>query len=352
MSTGDRTAELVAGVRDAAARRAALRLVGGDSKAFMGRCSEGEALSTAGHSGIVEYEPTELVVSARSGTPLAELKATLREQGQCLGCEPPEFGGATIGGTVACNQSGPARPWLGSVRDHLLGVRLVNGSGEPLHFGGRVMKNVAGYDVARLQAGAMGTLGLITEVTLRVFPRPECSATTVLDLDAPSALQVMQEEAGAGGPLNGACWVDGRLYLRFAGLEIAVRERQQRRGGEPLRDDAGFWRDLREQRLAFFQGDAPLWRVSGRTAAGQLAGAGWLLDWAGGQRWTRGDRDRSALERVAVDMGGQVSLFRGGDRSGEVLQARTRAQKRLHRALKKAFDPHGLFNPGRLYSWM
>ena len=353
----DRGRELVEQVQGAVAGNTPLRIVGNDSKAFMGRRASGEVISTAEHTGLIEYEPTELVIAARSGTTLAELSEQLEAHGQCLGCEPPQFNnetfaGATIGGTLACNQSGPARPWLGSIRDHVLGVRLVNGRGEHLHFGGRVMKNVAGYDVSRLQAGAMGTLGLITEVTLRVFPRPEHSATAVLEMSAIEALQVMSSESREGGPLSGACWVDGRLYLRYSGLAVAVAERLQRLGGETLQDGAAFWSSVREQRLAFFSGDEPLWRMAGRSAATHAGEGAWLLDWGGAQRWLRGTRDRPELIALAEGMGGQLSLYRGGDRDGEVLHPRTSAQQSLHRALKQAFDPQGIFNPGRLYGWM
>jgi glycolate oxidase FAD binding subunit len=347
----DRSRELVERVRQAIAGNTPLRIVGNDSKAFMGRRAAGEVVSTAGHAGLTEYEPTELVVAARSGTTLAELNEALDANGQCLGCEPPEFGGATIGGTLACNQSGPARPWLGSIRDHVLGVRLVNGRGEHLHFGGRVMKNVAGYDVSRLQAGALGTLGLITEVTLRVFPRPERRATAVLEMDATEAIRVMSEASREGGPLSAACWVGGRLYLRYAGLDAAVADCLRRRGGVALQGDEIFWRDVREQRLEFFGGDEPLWRLAGRSSAPPGRGP-WLLDWGGAPRWLRGCRDWPELVALAESMGGQLSLYRGGDRDGEVLHPRTLAQRRLHLALKQAFDPQGIFNPGRLYSWM
>ena len=348
----DRSRELVERIRQAIAVNTPLRIVGQDSKAFMGRRAAGEVVSTAGHTGLIEYEPTELVVAARSGTRLDELNEQLEAHGQCLGCEPPEFGGATIGGTLACNQSGPARPWLGSIRDHVLGIRLVNGRGEHLHFGGRVMKNVAGYDVSRLQAGAMGTLGLITEVTLRVFPRPERRATAVLEMGAVEALRVMSEESREGGPLSGACWVDGRLFLRYSGLDAAVADRLRRRGGAALQGDEIFWRNVREQRLEFFSGDGPLWRISGRSAATHGGDGPWLLDWGGAQRWLRGSREWPELISLAESMGGQLGLYRGGDRDGEVLHPRTPAQQRLHRALKQAFDPQGIFNPGRLYSWM
>jgi glycolate oxidase FAD binding subunit len=348
----DRAEELLGRVRQAAAAASPLRIVGHDTKAFMGRRAAGAAVSTAGHTGLIEYEPTELVVAARSGTPLAELQDMLQQNGQWLGCEPPDFGGATLGGTLACNQSGPARPWLGSIRDHVLGVRLVNGRGEHLRFGGRVMKNVAGYDVSRLQAGAMGTLGLITEVTLRVFPLPEYRATAVLAVDAGAALEIMSDESRKGGPLDGACWVDGRLYLRYSGFEAAVTERLRQRGGETLQQDSAFWAGLREQQQDFFAGDAPLWRISCRSAAAQAGEGEWLLDWGGAQRWLRGAGEWPRLQSLAEGMDGQLSLFRGGDRAGEVLHPRTPAQRRLHLALKQTFDPQGIFNPGRLFSWM
>lgn len=352
----DRGNELLDQVRQALEQRELLQIVGNASKSFMGRQATGQTLSTAGHSGVIEYEPTELVVSVRSGTTLAELDELLAAENQCLGCEPPAFEGATgvatIAGTLACNQSGPARPWLGSVRDHVLGLRLINGHGEQLRFGGRVMKNVAGYDVTRLQAGAMGTLGVITELSLRVFPRPEYSATTVLGCDAPSGIRRMSRESLRGSPLSGACWVDGRLYLRYTGSESSVRARLSAVGGERLDAAESFWASVRDQRHEFFAGDGPLWRLSVKPAAAQVMDGHWLVDWGGAQRWLHGAGDPAAMESAADRMGGQAALYRGGDRSGEVFHTRSAVQKRLHLALKQAFDPAGIFNPGRLYGWM
>jgi FAD/FMN-containing dehydrogenase len=230
----DRSRELVDRVQQALASGTPLRIVGNDSKAFMGRSAGGETLSTATHAGLVEYEPTELVVAVRSGPTLAELNDQLQANGQCLGCEPPQFGGATVGGTLACNQSGPARPWLGSIRDHVLGLRLVNGRGEHLHFGGRVMKNVAGYDVSRLQAGAMGTLGLITEVTLRVFPRPEHQATTVLEMGA----------APAGSTAACTCAIPGSTLLSRSAWGAAVASRCRTMGRSGRSSGSSGWISL------------------------------------------------------------------------------------------------------------
>ncbi|MEH6473344.1 MAG: glycolate oxidase subunit GlcE, partial [Halopseudomonas sp.] len=195
-----------------------LNIVGGGSKVFMGRIGRGSQLDISGHSGIVSYQPVELVLTARAGTLISDIQATLAEQGQTLACQPPTFdGNATLGGTLACNQSGPARPWCGSIRDHVLGVRLINGKGEHLKFGGQVMKNVAGYDVSRLQAGAMGTLGVLTEISLKVLPKPAYSLTLVEAMPLEQAIERMNARASEPKPLSAACWLDGRLYLRLSG---------------------------------------------------------------------------------------------------------------------------------------
>jgi glycolate dehydrogenase FAD-binding subunit len=347
--------ELTTRVLQARAAAGTLEIVGGGSKAFMGRATQADAAIDVGHHrGIVAYEPDELVLTARAGTPLAEIEASLAECGQVLAFDPPQYGGgATIGGTLACNQSGPARPWQGSVRDAVLGIRLINGRGEHLRFGGRVMKNVAGYDVSRAQAGAFGTLGIITEVSLKVMPAPEATLTLVQDLDAAQAVVRMNELAGRFSPLTGACWHDGQLYLRLSGVEAAVQATARRWGGERLADGCAFWRALRDQDAAFFQGTAPLWRFSINAAAPHWRPqADWLIDWGGAQRWLPGEFGFAALAREAEQAGGQVALFRGGDRSGEVFASPSPAVKTLHQRLKAAFDPDGIFNPGRLYSWL
>lgn len=347
----DISTQLLEQVNQAVAQKTPLRIAGNDSKTFMGRRTEGSLLSVSGHSGVVEYEPTELVITVRAGTTITDLNAELGRHSQSLGCESLESGNATVGGSLACNQSGPGRPWIGSIRDHVLGVRLINGKGEHLRFGGRVMKNVAGYDVSRLQAGAMGCLGVISEVTLRVYPRPQFQATVAIGIAADEAIEVMNRESLRGGPMSAACWVDGRMYLRFSGNEAAVRSRSQACGGEMLAAGDDFWSQIRELRHEFFAGDEPLWRLSVKPAAEQ-SDEQCLLDWGGAQRWLRGGSDLAERESQAERMGGQATLFRGGNRKEEVFHARTEVQKRVHLALKKAFDPHGVFNPGRMYGWL
>ncbi|MFT6916818.1 MAG: glycolate oxidase FAD binding subunit [Motiliproteus sp.] len=335
-----------------------LNIVGGGSKAFMGRAPDqnAEPLNLAPHSGIVSYEPVELVLTARAGTRLSEIEAALAEHNQMLTFEPPHFSDqATLGGTLACNQSGAGRPWWGSVRDQVLGVRLLNGRGEHLRFGGQVMKNVAGYDVSRLQAGAMGTLGAITEVSLKVLPKPLCNQTLVREMDLDAAIDLMTTRAAEPKPLTAACWLDGRLYLRLSGSQLAVRATIDHWQERVLEEGEGtlFWRGLGDQALAFFQGEQPLWRFSVRpTASNPSLDGNWLIDWGGAQRWYRGSGERARMEALAAEMGGQVSLFRGGDRQAEVMHTQSPALQLIQQRLKYSFDPDGLFNSGRLYSWL
>ncbi|MCB1855860.1 MAG: glycolate oxidase subunit GlcE [Halieaceae bacterium] len=345
---------IAAQVRDAAARRQALYIQGGGSKrALLGRDCEAAVLDVSGHCGITDYQPAELVLSARAGTPLSALQAELAAQEQELPFEPPTFRGrATLGGTLACNLSGPARPWRGSIRDLVLGVRLIDASGECLRFGGKVMKNVAGYDVSRLQAGALGTLGVLTEITVKVLPRAQRTVTLAYELPAAEAILMMNRRAATAAPMTGACWLDGRLYLRLAGEAGAVAHTARRWGGESLAAGDDLWRDLREMRLSFFAGDAPLWRLSVKPSAMLAGPPAQLLDWGGAQRWLRGEFELTQLQQFASAAGGHVTLFRGGDRRGEVRPFPGEVQQRLQQRLKHSFDPQGIFNPGRLYGWL
>ncbi|MGC8120795.1 glycolate oxidase subunit GlcE [Marinobacter sp. VGCF2001] len=334
-----------------------LNIVGGGSKSFMGRQADAAAgtLSLAGHTGVVEYHPVELVLTVRAGTTLKEIEAVLAEQGQCLHFEPPRFGDAsTIGGTLACNLSGPARPWAGSVRDQVLGIRLLNGKGEHLRFGGQVMKNVAGYDVSRLQAGAMGTLGAITEISLKVMPKPAATATLVREMAMDEVVAYMNRRAGEPKPVTGACWVDGKVYLRLAGAKSAVEATAEKWDGDVMAGDDPFWQHVRDMQHDFFDDpETPLWRFSlDSTARTPELGGPWMIDWAGSQRWYRGQPSLNDLEPLARAAGGQVSLFRGGDRSTEVMHSQPEALKTIQRRVKHSFDPDGIFNPGRLYSWL
>jgi glycolate oxidase FAD binding subunit len=340
-------------VREAVGRRQALRLRGGGSKDFYGGEPRGELLDTREHAGIVEYEASELVVTARCGTPLAELEAALGAKGQMLPFEPPHFGaGATLGGCVAAGLSGPRRAAAGAVRDFVLGARLLDGRANELDFGGRVMKNVAGYDVSRLLAGSLGTLGLILEVSLKVLPRAPAEATLRLELPQDKALESLNRWAGQPLPVTASAWRDGELHLRLSGAERAVRAAARHIGGDTLApgDAVRLWESIREHTHPFFSGAAPLWRLSLPAPAAPLALAGApLIEWGGALRWLRTDTDAAAVRAAAARAGGHATLFRGGDRSAGVFAPLATGAQRLHRELKAVFDPAGVFNPGRLY---
>ncbi len=346
----DFSVELADKVREAADKKMPLRIVGSGTKAFYGRPVEGQPLCVAGHRGIVSYEPTELTVTARAGTPLAELERLLAQKNQMLAFEPPHFGaGATLGGTIACGFSGPRRPYAGAARDFVLGVRIVNGKGECLRFGGEVMKNVAGYDVSRLMVGSLGTLGVLLEVSLKVLPRPAAEVTLAISMDAAEAIQRMNEWAGRPLPLSAACHVGDTLYMRLSGSANAVKAARVKLGGEIVARSEEFWRKLREHELGFFAGDTPLWRLSLPPACAPLELPGkWLYDWGGAQRWLRSEAPADEIFRTAKQAGGHATLFRGGERGGNVFHPLPPALAALHRRLKQALDPAGILNPGRI----
>jgi glycolate oxidase FAD binding subunit len=337
-------------VLDAASSAKPLKLVGGNSKSFLGSAENGEPLSVAPHRGIVNYEPKELVITARAGTALRDVERTLAAQQQRLAFEPPHFGDdATLGGTIACGLSGPARPYAGSARDFVLGVRMLNGRGEDLRFGGEVMKNVAGYDVSRLMCGAMGTLGLLLEISLKVLPRPEHEITLVQERTPQEAIRVVNTWAAKPIPLTASCYDGLHLYVRISGVAEAVAAGKDLVGGTELPDGDTIWHDIREQRHAFFDSKRPLWRLSlpPRTAPLALPGKE-LIDWGGAQRWLLSDAPKASIRRIVAEHGGHATLFRRGEDS-ERFHPLPDTLLKLHRRLKQAFDPNAIFNPGRLY---
>ena len=350
----DRTERLRDRSLAAAADGTPLAVTGGGTKEFLGRITQAERFDVSGHRGIVSYEPTELVLSARGGTPLAEVTAALAERGQMLAFEPPSFGEeATIGGTIATGLSGPARPYAGAARDFVLGTRVLNGRGEVLRFGGEVMKNVAGYDVSRLMTGACGTLGVLLDVSLKVLPLTAVSRTLAFDVTAAEAIERCNAWAARPLPVTGACHDGERLRVRLAGTEGGVAAAADALGGEDVEAVEGdaFWKALREHTLAFFtRTGAPLWRISVPPGAAMTEPGGDLLvDWGGALRWLRTEAPAAEVRAAAERAGGHAVLFRGGDRTGEVFHPLQPAVRRIHERLKAAFDPAGIFNPGRMY---
>ena len=344
----DASEQLLEQVNQALQTATPLRIQGGGSKAFLGREVAGEILDTRAHCGIVSYDPTELVITARAGTPLRELAAALDAAGQMLPCEPPDFGDATVGGMVAAGLSGPRRPWSGSVRDFVLGTRVITGLGKHLRFGGEVMKNVAGYDLSRLMAGSFGCLGVLTEVSLKVLPKPRLCSSIALEMDSEHALRRLAEWGQQPIPISGASH-DGRvLRLRLEGGEGSVAAAHERLGGEQF--DPAYWHELNAQRLEFFTSGQPLWRLSVPNNTGVLDVPGeQLLDWAGAQRWLKSDADGATIRAIASAAGGHAICYSHGleDSPFHPLPS---PLLRYHRQLKAQLDPHGIFNPGRMYA--
>ncbi len=379
---------LIERIRAAHANHSPLILQGGGSKAFYGNADEGEVLSTRRLTGVVDYQPKELVLTARAGTPLAEIEALLAGQNQMLAFEPPHFGSfplpnplplagegandalrapkpshATLGGSIAAGLSGPRRPYAGAARDFVLGVRIIDGTGQPLRFGGQVIKNVAGYDVSRLMVGALGTLGLITEVSLKVLPAPAAETTLQFELNEAAAIERMNQWAGQPLPLSATSWHAGLLTVRLSGAASAVHAAQARLGGDVLKDAAAFWLRLRDQATPFFD-RRPLWRLAVKptTPPLNLGDAQWI-EWGGAVRWLARDLPVKTLREAAKAAGGHATLFRGDPLpragtgangmpntiSGGAFAPLAPALASLHRALKQRFDPRGILNHGRMY---
>lgn len=328
----------------------ALRIRGGGSKDWYGQTPIGEVLDTRAYSGIIAYDPTELVITVRAGTPLAEVEKILAEQNQTFAFEPPHFGpGATVGGMVACGLSGPRRAAVGALRDFVLGAVLMDSKGESLHFGGQVMKNVAGYDVSRLLAGSLGTLGLLLEVSLKVLPKPYAETSLRLQMTEEEAIRSLNVWGGQPLPISASAWCDGALVVRLSGAKAAIVAAQQTIGGEEI-DGDDFWLAMREQSNAFFAQTPTLWRLSVPSTAAPIAVGEQLIEWGGAQRWLRSDASAAAIREAAVQAGGHATLFRGGDKDVGVFQPLAPAVGKIHQNMKNTFDPDGIFNPGRMYT--
>lgn len=335
----------------AGANKQPLRIRGGGTKDWYGQTPSGELLDTRAYSGVVAYDPTELVITVRAGTPLAEVEAILAEQNQMLAFEPPHFGpGATVGGMVASGLSGPGRAAVGATRDFVLGVVLMDGKGESLHFGGQVMKNVAGYDVSRMLAGSLGTLGLLLEVSLKVLPKPYAQTSLRLEMDEKDAIRRLNEWGGQPLPISASAWCDGTLMLRLSGAKAALAAAQQTIGGTEV-DGDDFWIAMREQSNEFFTQADVLWRLSVPSTTAPIALQGQqLIEWGGAQRWLRTNESADTIRTAAAIAGGHATLFRGGDKEVGVFHPLAPALGRIHQNMKNNFDPDGIFNPGRMYT--
>ena len=338
----------------AAQEGAALMPRGSGSKAFYGRAVEAETLDVSGHRGIVHYEPTELMLTVRAGTPLAEIDAALSDSGQMLAFDPPHFGGTgTIGGAVAAGLSGPGRPFSGAVRDHVLGVRVIDGSGNVERFGGEVMKNVAGYDVSRLMAGSLGTLGVIVEVSLKVLPRPAAVRTARIETSPGDLYRRIEDTLRCGTPVTAAAHDGETARVRLAGAASAVTAGLERLGGG-IDEDDGFWARLRDHELPFFTGgesEEALWRISlpPGSPPPDLAGSS-VVDWAGQLFWLRTVEPAERVRKAAAALRGHATRLRGPQDGVDPFAPLPEPLMRFHRRLKQALDPAGILNPGRMYA--
>jgi len=353
---------LVDQVQAAAAARAPLQIRGSGSKDFYGGHCHGGLMDMRPHAGITQYDPTELVITARAGTPMADLNDALAQEGQYLPFDPPCFGPqSTVGGMVAAGLAGPARASVGGVRDYVLGATLLNGRGELLSFGGQVMKNVAGYDVSRLLAGSLGTLGLVTEVSLKVLPVPFDDATLRFALPQAEAIDQLNLWGGKPLPIAASAWHDGVLHVRLSGATAAVCAARDSLGGEVVDNShaAQQWAALREQTHPFFtparEAGRALWRIAVPPVVKPLDLPGeQLVEWGGGQRWWLAPDDRAAtadhVRAIAQAAGGHATLFRNGDKSVGVFTPLSSPLAAIHKRLKATFDPAGIFNPQRMYT--
>lgn len=346
-------------IRTAAKSKTPLFIRGGGSKDFYGNSMNRDGhdiLSTTAYTGIIDYDPTELVMTARAGTSLADLETELQKQNQMLGFEPPYFGPeATLGGCVASGLSGPRRVYVGAARDFVLGIRMLDGNGNNLHFGGKVIKNVAGYDISRLITGSMGTLGLLLEVSIKVLPIPPFELTLRMQMKEAEAIERMNQWAGKPLPISATCFYENNLTLRLSGAESAVRAARVKLGGELISDGAVFWNSIREQTHPFFQSGSSLWRLSLKSNAPPLKLLGQqLIEWGGALRWLacsgeHMDTEENIVRSESILADGNATLFRSNKRSDSVFHPPGPQMIKIYQRIKEKFDPVGIFNPGRMF---
>lgn len=357
MIDNDDSAGLLEQVSQAVVQQSPLNICGGNSKRGLGdiRSDEvrGAELSLLNHSGIIDYDPTELVVSVRAGTPLSELNQVLDEAGQMLPFEPPQLPGSTIGGVLACGLSGPRRPFSGSTRDYVLGTRVINGQAQDLSFGGKVMKNVAGYDVSRLQIGAWGTLGVLIDVSMKVLPKPELDITVQHSIVA-NELQSFAALMRRPLPLSGAMLINADRYVRLSGSRMAVESAARELGGARVANADELWASVRDHTHSFFASklvaDESLWRISVADHVPMLALEGdWLHEWAGGQRWLKTSQSATQIFTVVESMGGHAIRYAPATATGPAFQPLHGSMQRLQSRVRDSFDPQRLFNRGRFH---
>ncbi|MCW9048336.1 MAG: glycolate oxidase subunit GlcE [Gammaproteobacteria bacterium] len=347
----DNSQQIQAHILDAYKIKKALKICGGNSKHFYGHEVDAGSLDVSEHKGIISYEPTELVVTVRAGTLLSELETTLHESNQILPFEPPHFTDkATIGGTIACNLSGPARAYNGAARDFVLGSRIINGKAEDLKFGGQVMKNVAGYDASRLMCGAMGTLGVILDVSLKVLPKPETEITLAHQCDINQAMYNMHQWVKQSLPVTASCYDGSQLFIRLSGSDSSVNSARKIIGGEVIENSPLLWQQIKEQTHNFFKTDKALWRLSLSSNNPPLDIPGdTLYEWGAALRWLKTDSSSAEIREKLETVGGHAVLFRNNTSDTPAFHPLSDGLLNIHKKLKNAFDPQNILNPGVMY---
>ncbi len=353
MPESDYIETLCASIREANTTQQALQILSGESKQFYGNKITAKSLDVSSNKGIVDYEPSELFITARNGTSLKEIEAELDANNQILPFEPPHFNTqATLGGTISCGLSGPRRAYASSMRDCVLGVNIVNGKGEYLEFGGQVMKNVAGYDASRLMCGAFGTLGVLTQISLRVSPKPHSEITIAIEINQREALENMNAWTQTQLPISATYFNNKVLYIRIAGLESTTKKAHQEIGGEIIANSEKFWNDLKNHQTDFFQTEKPLWRIIIPNTTPDLPINGEsCLEWNGGLRWIKSNENTQHIINLCKKMKAQATLFKTNSKPKDCLASINPNIQKLHLNLKTAFDPNRILNPGRMYSW-
>jgi glycolate oxidase FAD binding subunit len=354
-------------IQSAITNQSTINITGGNTKHWYGDIAHGITLNTSSYQGILDYQAEELVITVCAGTPLKEVESTLAKKNQYFAFDPPHFGpGATIGGMIAAGLAGPGRGQYGGLRDYVLGIKIMDGRGEILSFGGKVMKNVAGYDVSRLLPGSLGTIALLLEVSIKVLPRP--SKTQTLQFHIPQAQAIVQMNTWASQPLplSASAWIgnssEGQLWMRLSGanaaVEAAIIKMNQPVSGHIVPEDeaATFWESIKEQQHSFFTGsDDPLWRFAIEPLSAPLPLENpTLIEWYAGQRWVKGPLLESQAQQMAQQYGGHATLFRGEKLKNTSVftplsfNPLTAPLEIIQQRIRQTFDPHGIFNTGRM----
>lgn len=352
MIDNDISKELQNQVNQAIADKTPLSISAGNSKNFYGHQVVGTPLDVSRHSGIINYEPTELVITVRAGSNLKQIEQTLASDKQMFAFEPPAYADtATIGGTIACNLSGPRRPFSGAARDFVLGCKIINGKGEILHFGGEVMKNVAGYDVSRLMCGAMGTLGVLLELSIKVLPKPDTELTLIHEMTINESLDKIHQLKRSALPISATGFDGNNLYIRLSGSRGAVSAAAKLIGGDEVEQGDDYWLKLKEQQLAYFKKQSNLWRLSlkSNTPVLNLSGRT-LYEWNGAQRWLISDENETVIRDAVAKQGGHAICYYQHNTPDHVFHPLQPGLLKLHQRIKHAFDPSGIFNPGKMYT--